>query len=81
MLCTIEALISTAASPSYKPVSYTHLDVYKRQDMCYNCVLFSANRSFTGEISTIIPREYKAVSYTHLDVYKRQTENNNKIYF
>ena len=50
-------------------VSYTHLDVYKRQLL--------ADREFVGEkwfnylknegIDFIIP-----VSYTHLDVYKRQ---------
>ena len=48
-----------------QPVSYTHLDVYKRQSM--SC-----------ERSAGLLREWKplrAVSYTHLDVYKRQTED------
>ena len=39
-----------------KPVSYTHLDVYKRQVY----VVFIA-------VGYVV-----AVSYTHLDVYKRQ---------
>ena len=58
------------------PVSYTHLDVYKRQDLQdidfknngikirrkggYEAVIY-----FGEEVET-------AVSYTHLDVYKRQ---------
>ena len=50
---------------SPRPVSYTHLDVYKRQDI---------------DISGLDPRlkdcvirvACDAVSYTHLDVYKSQ---------
>ena len=45
-------------------VSYTHLDVYKRQS------LHSAKKEMKQSITLtiiIIP-----VSYTHLDVYKRQ---------
>ena len=53
-----------------KPVSYTHLDVYKRQQQ--------------GRAQPVWPRPdrrcqggqarpcYRPVSYTHLDVYKRQ---------
>ncbi|WP_459505236.1 hypothetical protein [Erwinia amylovora] len=44
------------------PVSYTHLDVYKRQ--CIGCKLLT--RSSLNEDIT-------PVSYTHLDVYKRQS--------
>ena len=40
-------------------VSYTHLDVYKRQ---------------AGEISMETPFCCDPVSYTHLDVYKRQAQ-------
>ena len=47
-------------------VSYTHLDVYKRQ-VCY-CVF--------GEViinnEDVFALMHEAVSYTHLDVYKRQ---------
>ena len=43
----------------YNPVSYTHLDVYKRQYFD----LFP--QTFQRGIRT-------SVSYTHLDVYKRQ---------
>ena len=46
-------------------VSYTHLDVYKRQ------WLFSGEPGdFTRPENRLIGIE--AVSYTHLDVYKRQ---------
>ena len=51
--------------PHIFPVSYTHLDVYKRQDIsCSVGVTFvETPRVIFDEIS---------VSYTHLDVYKRQ---------
>ena len=45
------------------PVSYTHLDVYKRQGMSCN----GLPRSGKGPAAV-----RTAVSYTHLDVYKRQ---------
>ena len=68
-------------------VSYTHLDVYKRQiDICFFCHGFNVSK---GHV--IHHMEYlhmppdkppdlvnhffirrKPVSYTHLDVYKRQ---------
>ena len=69
----------------YRPftVSYTHLDVYKRQDvihivtekqgipvevaMTYNTSFNESVFSYVNDINTI-----EAVSYTHLDVYKRQ---------
>ena len=49
------------------PVSYTHLDVYKRQ----------VQKGFTNAMKSGVLAGYpldslKAVSYTHLDVYKRQ---------
>ena len=51
------------------PVSYTHLDVYKRQDLdCGHCAdkIQNAVKKIDGVTSV------SAVSYTHLDVYKRQ---------
>ena len=58
------------------PVSYTHLDVYKRQapvelvdDVGVVCDLF--RRVTQGQIQQR-PLLVVAVSYTHLDVYKRQ---------
>ena len=53
------------------PVSYTHLDVYKRQGFCnviasHQCF---SNQNGIGAVTAYcfhIP-----VSYTHLDVYKR----------
>ena len=52
-----------------QPVSYTHLDVYKRQGS--DAAAFSRNAS-PGPVDegTLFP-----VSYTHLDVYKRQFQN------
>ena len=68
------------------PVSYTHLDVYKRQ--IYQSKVMSADRALeliqdgdyifsaqaAGEPIEIMShlQHLKAVSYTHLDVYKRQ---------
>ena len=70
-----------------KPVSYTHLDVYKRQafifEICYSCIYTSfdciipAVDVFVCAVDLIFVFLWlivciKAVSYTHLDVYKRQ---------
>ena len=46
--------------PGFDPVSYTHLDVYKRQ-------VQDTELMMAGSVLTVLP-----VSYTHLDVYKRQ---------
>ena len=47
-----------------RPVSYTHLDVYKRQE----------KRKLTeAEVRREVRSTNPAVSYTHLDVYKRQS--------
>ena len=43
------------------PVSYTHLDVYKRQ-------------RYPGTPPQPPPDRARPVSYTHLDVYKRQLQ-------
>ena len=45
------------------PVSYTHLDVYKRQEFNY-----AREALELGSFNYAL----KPVSYTHLDVYKRQ---------
>ena len=52
------------------PVSYTHLDVYKRQDLPLQALPegFVPNNSFYRKDHD----DAVAVSYTHLDVYKRQ---------
>ena len=52
-----------------KAVSYTHLDVYKRQ------VVSGGEITAQGAKADILPElltDSSAVSYTHLDVYKRQ---------
>ena len=58
------------------PVSYTHLDVYKRQT--YTDGLKAVDMVLVQKLNdnnkyVIIARVVEAsVSYTHLDVYKRQ---------
>ena len=56
------------------PVSYTHLDVYKRQMLGFG-ILFTGMSLMDTGVSPL--RESAAfqepVSYTHLDVYKRQS--------
>ena len=59
-------------------VSYTHLDVYKRQAFCLRLI----QRSFIHSLKTSqimcwkikfdLWHWFDSVSYTHLDVYKRQ---------
>ena len=51
------------------PVSYTHLDVYKRQieDLKYAADNLTITSTDKGRLT-----KAAAVSYTHLDVYKRQ---------
>ena len=61
--------IPSCAGEGVRAVSYTHLDVYKRQAAC------RASSRVSARISTPTIRRLSgstAVSYTHLDVYKRQ---------
>ena len=60
---------STFCNENLTPVSYTHLDVYKRQVL--TCVTTHGPASITVH-GTFLPSALKTVSYTHLDVYKRQ---------
>ena len=69
------------------PVSYTHLDVYKRQErsnnnnehLPYSETEIAVEDVKDDNITYLILTEYTKgdktipVSYTHLDVYKRQT--------
>ena len=55
-----------------KPVSYTHLDVYKRQVFEYNSEKVGIYKDKDGKIFAVKPICTHSVSYTHLDVYKRQ---------
>ena len=70
------------------PVSYTHLDVYKRQEMpdvkksywyAYEnnlVVVHPSTEELAHKVRAYIlnPKGSDAVSYTHLDVYKRQSQ-------
>ncbi|QCD78068.1 transcription factor [Vigna unguiculata] len=67
---------------SYNPVSYTHLDVYKRQVMenAFH-MQTSSSSGASSQFSDVQPlpfnpHSYNPVSYTHLDVYKRQVMEN-----
>ena len=53
-------------------VSYTHLDVYKRQRFPLDLPFSGKGRIVDLDTALEIKRGIKAVSYTHLDVYKRQ---------
>ena len=67
------------------PVSYTHLDVYKRQALNVDTyhgmvrlvrIVLAITLGFeaAGAIISffVFRKDYSPVSYTHLDVYKRQ---------
>ena len=56
-------------------VSYTHLDVYKRQALCGSTVFADTAFQIFKGVNAIPPKIIESlvpVSYTHLDVYKRQ---------
>ena len=58
---------------AFIPVSYTHLDVYKRQtldDIHPQYLSFEDSKESLKDGK--IDAAFIAVSYTHLDVYKRQ---------
>ena len=64
------------------PVSYTHLDVYKRQSrigatIALGFVLFfvAVPSGLSGVVWAATGAAGIPVSYTHLDVYKRQVYN------
>ena len=70
-------IISKNVALDLAPVSYTHLDVYKRQVVPRKhnfrplpgagVLFFYRRKNMREELQAL-----KAVSYTHLDVYKRQ---------
>ena len=60
-------MMELSAVAEVTPVSYTHLDVYKRQNNHSTRVYHRFNYRKTNPC-----RGVEAVSYTHLDVYKRQ---------
>ena len=53
-------------------VSYTHLDVYKRQEDNMVVVSLAFNIGFDALCKVFNADGIRPVSYTHLDVYKRQ---------
>ena len=65
------------AGDRHVPVSYTHLDVYKRQVVA-SCqsLIFPMNISVLDRCLKYVSVGSQSVSYTHLDVYKRQVTGN-----
>ena len=58
------------------PVSYTHLDVYKRQvPRTFHTSLGTDVTVSDNEYGYRIDQDAEPVSYTHLDVYKRQASD------
>ena len=57
--------------PMVNPVSYTHLDVYKRQGLALVSMI-GADYDDPQWDTLLDQLTFNAVSYTHLDVYKRQ---------
>ena len=72
------AAYTTSTSDGLESVSYTHLDVYKRQLTGSGGKLDveEARKSYSAYLDTLTDAPEKnmvwSVSYTHLDVYKRQ---------
>ena len=61
---------SNVVAPSRETVSYTHLDVYKRQlQALFGLFLMVSAALLWRQAAQPAPG---TVSYTHLDVYKRQ---------
>ena len=58
----------------HRPVSYTHLDVYKRQMLGVEKVVRLLERNVIEIAPLAYMRGRTPVSYTHLDVYKRQAQ-------
>ena len=59
--------------PHFASVSYTHLDVYKRQP--YPILWIGLRRIALLAVTQFTFASFTAVSYTHLDVYKRQFQD------
>ena len=55
---------------TFTPVSYTHLDVYKRQELYETRVPYPVKRSYRFQKRD--PDGYKGNGYSKQDVYKRQ---------
>ena len=66
-------VIVVLAARTKEPVSYTHLDVYKRQALRRNVCCQFRNQDQADAYSDPVVYGIASVSYTHLEVYKRQS--------
>ena len=70
--------LAAIVKPAVEPVSYTHLDVYKRQHQVrahvdeHSFTVESCAKVIDGDLCAPLADDLLPVSYTHLDVYKRQ---------
>ena len=81
-LLQVEEQVAATSGHSPAPVSYTHLDVYKRQlnirdscgsDTCRVIIrICLSSRIIIYRLTVLAEMWVIPVSYTHLDVYKRQ---------
>ena len=75
-------IFPAAALPALSgPVSYTHLDVYKRQPLVHVFAYGMSGGRFISTVNNVSQTSsspilfgLSPVSYTHLDVYKRQCQ-------
>ena len=70
LVATISTPVAATSLSSTSPVSYTHLDVYKRQMFCNaNCSITALKRTQTCDIALFQCRSINSnpVSYTHLN--------------
>ena len=64
---------------SLVPVSYTHLDVYKRQEYMHGKMTILNNDVEKSNVSAVEKITIVLMNLLHQpDVYKRQVENNNR---
>ena len=74
-------MAASKEAESAEAVSYTHLDVYKRQRFiisdldkvyAYMSDVDMATTRINKDVAMLVKSRVAPVSYTHLDVYKRQ---------
>ena len=72
-----QELQKVAQNSGSSTVSYTHLDVYKRQHQLYDMIIDKFIITRNGQESVVgrCDETVEAVSYTHLQVYDNSCDN------